>query len=168
MKIFLISEKTVKENTIIPDNLQSQFLQQAITEAQEIYLQEIIGTKLLNYLCELVRTNVIVEEGYEDYKYLLDEYITPFLQYRVLTDLQIPLYSKDRNLGVITTNDDRVNNVAFGDVQKIMQHYQNKASFYSNRLSKYLCKNKNKYKQYDHCDCEGFGARTNYYVPTVL
>lgn len=167
-KIFFISEKTIKENTIVPDNLQSQMLQQAITEAQEIYLQEIIGTKMYNHYTELIASGDISKPEYEKYKFLLDEYLTPFLEYRVLTDLQIPLYSKNRNLGVVTTSDTNVNNVYFNDVQKIMQHYQNKAAFYATRISKYLCKHKNEFRDYDHCNCEGFGARTTFYIPTVL
>lgn len=168
-KIRLISEKTLKALTILPDNLDSQFISQAVTEAQEIHLQELIGTRLLDKLCDLVKTDDIQLDGNKKYKNLLDEYITPYLCYRVLADIQIPLFSKDRNLGVINTNDTNTNSIGLKDTQSIMQFYQNKSSFFANRLSKYLCNNHSLYPEYEHCNCdEDFGARRVVYIPTVL
>lgn len=164
--VFLISEQTIKQNSVINDNVESAPIYQAIVTAQDIYLQELIGTKLLNKIKDLVTTGDI--ETSADYKLLLDDYITPFLTFRVLSDIQFPLAFKNRNLGVVTTGDSNIYNAALKDVQVIAQHYENKASFFATRMSKYLCHNANKYPEYTHCDCEGFGAKSTVYVPTCL
>lgn len=167
-KILLSSEKTIKEMTVLPDNLNGQVIQQSIIEAQEIYLQEIIGTQLLDKLCELVKDGSIMDDENEKYKTLLDKYIQPFICYRALAEIQYPLLLQNRNLGDVKTTDTNVGSASVNEVDKLINFYRNKASFFSNRLSKYLCKNKVNYPEYKHCDCSGFGARTTLYIPTVL
>ena len=47
-KIFLISEQTLKNETILNDNIGSEYIAPAIETAQDIYLQQLIGTELLD------------------------------------------------------------------------------------------------------------------------
>lgn len=167
-KVILSSEKTLKEMTILPENLNGQVIQQAIIEAQEIYLQELISTKLLDKLCNLVAEETISLPENAKYKELLDKYIQPFICYRALTEIQYPLLLQNRNLGNVKTTDTNVNSANIDEVDKLINFYRNKASFYANRLTKYLCKNHTKFPEYEHCDCEGFGGRKTFYIPTTL
>lgn len=50
--IYFISEKTLREQSLINDNVESSFISYAIKNAQMINLQEIIGSALYNSLCE--------------------------------------------------------------------------------------------------------------------
>lgn len=168
-KIYLISEKTLKEDTFINDNIGGEMLNPSIAEAQDISLQEILGTKLLNKVLGLVETGDIKNDEYADYKALLDEYITPYLEWKVMSTIQIPLAYKMRNLGVVQTNDTNVYSAGLKDAQAIADYYDSKASFYSLRLSKYLHANHNKYPEYCSTDsCADFKSRPVFHNPIYL
>lgn len=167
-QVFLISEQTLKQDSLINDNVGVEFLQPTIELAQNIHLQELIGTKLLNRICALVESDEISAET--AYKTLLDAYITPYLEWMVTSLIQLPIAFKTRNMGVVQTNDDRVNNIGLKDTQVLEQYYANKAAFYGLRLSKYLKANKTLYPEYCDCDdCSDFKANPNSFrLPFVL
>jgi hypothetical protein len=144
MNIYLISEETLKSESYINDNLDPAMILPSIQTAQDMHLQPLIGTKLYKTLMGMVKDNNI--EGY--YKVLMDEYIRPFLIYAVLTDIQIPLAFKQRNAGIIQTNNEYVNNSFMNDVQAIKSYYENKMNFYGLRLSDWLKANSNNIKEY--------------------
>ena len=72
-QILLTNEDFVRSITLIDNNVQSKFLLSAIREAQEVGLQEIIGTSMMNKLKSLVDDGSINEENNIYYKSLLDE-----------------------------------------------------------------------------------------------
>ena len=160
MNIYLISEETLKSESYINDNLDPAMILPSIQTAQDMHLQPLIGTKLYKTLMGMVKDNNI--EGY--YKVLMDEYIRPFLIYAVLTDIQIPLAFKQRNAGIIQTNNEYVNNSFMNDVQAIKSYYENKMNFYGLRLSDWLKANSNNIKEYcDKDDCSQMKADPHSY-----
>lgn len=167
-QVYLISEKTLKEDSLINDNVGIEFLQPTIELAQDIHLQELIGTKLLNKICALVEDDSITANT--AYQTLLDSYITPYLEWMVTSLIQLPIGMKIRNLGVVQTQDERVYNLGLKDVQVLEQYYANKAAFYATRMSKFLKANSNIYPEYCQCDdCSDFHANPNSFrLPTVL
>lgn len=149
-RVFLISEATMKKNSVVNNNVDGMYLLPAIEFAQDAGLQPIIGTKLYNKLMDLVEDGSIVQA--QDYKYLLDEYITPYLVNKVTADIQIPLSFKLRNQGVVQQTDANTYVPSMKDIQYVKQDYENKANFYSNRLSDYLRANRSKYPEYCSVD----------------
>ena len=151
-QIYLISEKTLKENSVINNNVDGMYLLPAIMDAQNMGLQPLIGTKLYRKLCDLVEDGSISETGNTDYKLLLDDYITPYLINKVTADIQIPLAYKVRNQGVIQQTSENTYIPTLKDLQYVVQNYNNKADFYGNRLSDYLHANHSKYPEYSKTD----------------
>lgn len=149
-RVFLISAKTIKENSIINNNVDEMYLLPAIEFAQDAGLQPLIGTKLYNRLMDLVESREINIEA--DYKTLLDEYVTPYLLNKVIADIQIPLAFKVRNQGIVQQTGDNTYVPSLRDVQYVKQDYENKANFYGQRLSDYLCANRSTYKEYCKTD----------------
>lgn len=147
-KALLISDETLKSETIINDNTGSEFLAPAIETSQDIYLQQLIGTELLDRLYDLVITNDIVKDEYTAYKTLLDDYITNYLKFKVLSEVTIPLAYKYRNVGVVQTTHDNVQSTTLRDAQLVANHYELRATFYAERMSKYLCANADLYPEY--------------------
>lgn len=159
-KVFLISSKTLKTDGLINDNVGDEMLKPAIQEAQDIFLQQIIGTKLMNKVCDMVGDGTIAQNS--DYKLLLDEYITPYLNFKVMASIQIPLAYKMRNLGIVQTNDNNIYNVNMNDVKALIEHYDNRAGFYSIRLTKFLSANNTIYPEYMSTDsCADFRSNKN-------
>ena len=161
-KVLLVSEQTLKKNSVVNNNVDGMYLLPAIEYAQDAGLQPIIGTKLYNKLMELVEDGSISE--LPDYKLLLDEYVTPYLINKVTADIQIPLAYKVRNQGVIQQTGENTYVPSLKDLQYVVQNYENKANFYSNRLSDYLKANRSKYPEYCSVDsCADMPSNKNAY-----
>lgn len=149
-RVLLISEKTLKENSVINNNVDGMYVLPAIEYSQDAGLQPLIGTKLYNRLMDMVEDGTI--ENNNDYKYLLDEYVTPFLLNKVTAEIQIPLAFKLRNQGVVQQTGENTYVPSLKDMQYVTQNYENKANFYGNRLSDFLRANRSKYPEYCKID----------------
>ena len=71
-EILLISEKYIKENCEISDNVSGKFILSAIQEAQDLKLTPVLGEALVDKLKELVSNKTIGNAGNAAYKFLLD------------------------------------------------------------------------------------------------
>lgn len=144
-KVYLVSADFVRSLTNISNNTQDKFLKSAIRESQDIDLSEVLGTRLTNKLCDLVKSGEILREENQDYKDLLDN-CQYFLAYSTVAKLCVITSVKIDNVGVNTTNDENVTQMQLNDVFKIEKHYINKADFYKRRLQNYVMEN---YKKFD-------------------
>ena len=147
MNILLISEDHIKSVTNISDNLSGDYLLPSIKLAQDIDLEETIGTPLLHKIQELIDTNEINNESNINYKHLLDNYIQPFLCYATIAHITIPIAFKLTNSGVLRTEDEKMYNVSANEVDKVKYHYQHLADTYKYRLQRYLIAHYNQFPQ---------------------
>ena len=146
-KVLLLSEQRLKEDSLVNNNADSMYIFPAIQTAQEIGLQPILGTKLYNKLL------AVVENGGEDkYFFLIDNYVIPYLEMKVMADIQLPLAYKFRNGGIVQSTSENTTIPSLQDTQYIVEYYENKASFYANRMSDFLIANNNEYPEYNSCD----------------
>lgn len=145
---YFISIEELK-NSAFNANLDDEYLQPAIEEAQSVYLREILGDKLYNTLTNKIDNNTL--SGI--YKTLVDNYIKPFLRYEVQSVVCIPLNYKQRNAGIINQYDQGFSTTTVKDTMYIAEHYQSKAEFYSNRLTTFLQQNASSIPEYAYsCD----------------
>ena len=164
-QVLLISEKTVKENSLVSNNVDGKYIQNAIRTAQDISLQPIIGQKLFERLCKGVSEDNLTELETE----LISTYIQPVLLNAVMSDLVLQLTYKFRNMGTVQTTDQNLILPSLKDLQYIREDYTMKAEFYMNRLSDYLQANCTKFAQYPGCDCHSLKAnKYAYKTPFVL
>lgn len=147
-KVFLISDVLLKEETIINDNVGAEFIGPAIETAQDIYLQQIIGTELLDKMYALVVTNQIIDDANKIYKELLDDYITPYLKFKVLSEITVPLAYKYRNAGVVQSTANNYQQTTLKDAQLVANHYNLRADFFVERMNKFLCANASQIPEY--------------------
>lgn len=165
-RVFLVSTKTLKENSVINNNVDDMYVLPAVEYAQDSGLQPLLGTKLYNRLMDLVESGITEEN---DYKYLLDEYITPYLINKVTADIQIPLSFKLRNQGVVQQTGENTYVPSLKDMQYVAQSYENKANFYANRLSDFLRANRSKYPEYCKIDsCADMPSDKNAYKTGIF
>ena len=165
-RVYLISVKTLKENSVINTNVDEMYVLPAVEYAQDSGLQPLLGTKLYNRLMDLVESGITEEN---DYKYLLDEYITPYLINKVTADIQIPLSFKLRNQGVVQQTGENTYVPSLKDMQYVAQSYENKANFYANRLSDFLRANRSKYPEYCKIDsCADMPSDKNAYKTGIF
>ena len=144
--VILISPDEVKSSTNINYNVDDLTLSYTIRNVQNIYLEEIIGTALLRRIQEMVYNKLQNLENtiddFPSYKELLDTYIKDFLTSKTMCDILVNISFKIRNIGVSRNSDTNINYTDLSDLKYLRQQYDTYANEYAERLSKYLCANK--------------------------
>lgn len=135
MKVLFISEKTLKENTVINENVDFVLLRPTIQLVQDQYIQTIIGTPLYDELKQQISgSNLSV-----DNQLLLDDYIEPALLYMTLSESTIPLLYKLTNKAIVEKNSDNSNPIPFSTMSFLKNDYKQKGQWYLTRLDEFLC-----------------------------
>lgn len=144
---YFITIEELKQTTFNA-NLDNEYIAPALEEAQSIYLREIIGDLLYNSI-----TNKIDDETLSGkYLTLVNQYIKPYLTYKVQSVIVIPLNNKTRNAGVINQYDQGFNTSTMKDTAYLADYYNSRAEFYANRLTTYLQKNSTDFPEYGYSD----------------
>lgn len=151
-KILLISEETLKRNTLINDNIDGAYIQSTICVVQDLDLDEKLGPVLKTKLVDLVQTGAIVDPANAHYKFLLDNYVTPYMQWAVMAQLQLSVNYKITNSGVIENNDDKKSRPDYSTSRAIQSQYEHYATSYALKMQNYLQKNVQYYKEYRKCE----------------
>lgn len=151
--ILLISEDLLKSETIVNDNINSQSITPSILIAQEIGLQQVIGTKLYKKILSLVDGDTIDDDVNADYKILLDNYIRPYLVNKSISDLVYNLTFKVRQIGVVQLSDEKINTLQLNNLMFLKQRYDNQASYYSILLYNFIKHNRSKYPEFSSNKC---------------
>lgn len=145
----LISVKELKSNgTLFSNNVDDGYLNSTIITCQEVYLEQVTGTALYHKLQELVYNQItgepdgIYAPGNEAYKELLEEMVKPYLKARATVDVMYPIAYKIRNAGVMRNSDTNLQPADMNDIKYLEKQYNTYVSEYEQRLSKYLCDNK--------------------------
>ena len=153
--VLLLSEDMLKTNSEISDNLYGKSLLPAIRTAQDLYLEEYLGSCLYEKILDLVGDGSIMAPENVAYKDLLDDFITPFLIERVIADLIPVVGSKIANLGIYQSRDEYTDNVSSADVSRLQNLHVIKANHYAKRMQLFLKSNRTAYPELECCSCSG-------------
>ena len=137
-KVYFISINYLKENTTIDTNIEDKMLRQSITDAQNIDIQAITGSRLYEKLKEKITGSTMAGI----YKTLMDDYIEKTLLKFAERRCLIYLYAKIKNKSVVTQDSEYSTPVEIEILNKLRSEILNDAEFYSNRLKLYLEENK--------------------------
>lgn len=157
INILFVSEDFVRSQCVIDDNLSGKYLLPAIREAQEIELQEIVGSTLFTKLKELVSAKTIGDEGNELYADLLAP-VGFYLAYQAAARLPMKVSYKVANKGVVKTSDEKVENATYNEVIATSNYNQAIADSYAHRIQLYLWNNRAKLPELSECDCRRIKA----------
>lgn len=146
--VMLISPNKVKNYGQINLNVDDAKIGAAIRISQDVHLRDVIGQDLIEHIQQLVYNKIkglpdnIDDPENEQYKDLLDEYITPTLVYRTAVELCTVLTLKIRNMGVVKNNDTNVQTTSAADVKYMSEYYDAYYNDSLNRMMDFLCENK--------------------------
>lgn len=157
-QVLLISEKYIKDNCEISDNVSGKFLQSAIVEAQDLKLVPILGEALVAKLKELVANNQIGQQANAAYKTLLDKYVQRFLMWSVKVDIAHTTSYKLSNFGVTKTSDENVQVASQAEIIADQDYSQAKADAYCNYMQNYLLDNRALYPELTENKCHQMKA----------
>ena len=136
--VYLINPTAIKDITNLSDNLSDKYIRSALREAQDIGLNQVLGTRLLERLYTLVSTGDIKNTENAKYKKLLDSHISYYLAYETITNVVVIASVKIDNAGAVTSDAEKTNGLELKDIFKIESYYRQKADFYKSRLQAYL------------------------------
>lgn len=152
MEALLTSEKYIKENFNISDNVAGKFIGPSIREAQREWLRGILGSCLYDTLCGMVADQTIKDETNAAYKALLDE-AQLGLGYATIVELCPKVNYKIGNFGVAQSSDENLRPVGADELSRQVFYYQSKADAAAFDLQGWLLERRAAYPELRECDC---------------
>ena len=147
-KILLLSESSLKQLSNLGSNLDGLYLYPALCLAQDVDLTNIIGSALVNKLCNLVESGDIELDEYKAYKSLLDTYVTNYLVWATTASV-VPLINyKWANSGVSYNTDEHKNSLDYNAAKNLQSQVEKYANSYATKMKDYVCQNSNLYPEY--------------------
>jgi len=155
--VLFISEARLKKLTAVHANVEPDELTPFVQQAQDIYIQEILGTYFYNSLKDKVTGDTVT--GY--YQTLLDDYIAPTLaNYAVY--LAFPsLNYKIKNKAVMNPTSEESNATDLTSLKYVRGSIQDTAQFYAERTREYLRDNQEYFPEYLNPGVEGMMPNKN-------
>ena len=147
----LVSEQRMKQWTQLDDNVRLNEITPNILQAQDIYLQNILGTRLFNRL----KAGVIAQNLTVDEELLMKDYVGPTLMQYALYLMLPSIKYKIANQGVLNGTSEETSPTTLDELQFIMQRVLDTAEFYSKRLTKYFMDNPNLFPEYQNPGTDG-------------
>lgn len=147
--VLFISESYLKQTTFVGENVQANVLTSAITKAQTIKIQSILGKALYDKLVDDIEAAGGSLTGVTgNYAILLQEYVIPSLTNWALYEAIVPLTLKFTNKGISRAQDQYTEGIDLPTMQYIRNDVRNEAEWYTQRLTTYLCNNTGLFPEY--------------------
>ena len=133
---FIISETKLRMFTDLNDNVDSELLKNAVREAQDIEIQRLLGSVLYDSILSQIDADTWTNSNYEN---LVNDYIQNSLLYWAYYYALEYIMLRPRNNGLLIPNGGENSSPADRSWFKQKRgSVQNKAEFYSQRLTEYL------------------------------
>lgn len=160
--VAFIDTKYIKDNSPILGYVSDDELSTFIQPAQDMYLERVLGTKLMNRL----KTSIINDNVSADEKTLLDDYISPTLMYWVIFQYILWSNYKMTNKATSKQNSDNSNPSELNEVNYLKSNISDWAEYYSTRLTSYIKDNTASFPEYNQ-GSDGYSELspdTNHYI----
>mgnify|MGYP003345947988 CR=1 FL=1 len=146
---YFISENTLKEQSLINENVDMKMIQTTIRMCQELYILPLMGTGLYNALMDKINTDPTLATE-TNYKTLLDNYIQPALVYWVMSEMPAALTYRYSNKAVMVNSSENGQAANATDIERLSDNNKDKAQAYSSRLTMYLVANASTFPLFDN------------------
>lgn len=135
--IYFVTEKWIKENTPITDNVDMTDVMPWIKTAAELWIQPILGMYFYNDLLTKYNAQTLSSD-----EVALVAMIKPAIAWRAASDAVYGLSRQLKNKGIQSQSGDFSASVELDEVQFAMAHYRQKGEFYETLIIKYLKENR--------------------------
>ena len=166
--VVFISEQRLKKITAIHDNVEPDDLTPFVVQAQDIYVQDILGTKFFNSLKDaIVGATLTTAETT-----LIDNYIAPMTANYALYLALPTLNFKIKNKAVVTPTSEESTTTGLEEIKYLRQSTLDSAQFYAQRTLEYLNDNTSEFPDYTNPGSDGMmpSHRSQYesgiYIPS--
>ena len=164
--ILFISETKLKQFTALDFNVRIEQLVPAIIQAQDIYLQPVLGTKFFKGL----KTRIAAGTRTQEERDLCDDYIAPmilnFALYQALPFIKYRLVQK----GVVSPESETSPSASFEELRFLQARVKDTAEFYQQRLVEFFYDNPNSFPEYQDPGIDGMlpNKQTSYKTGLVI
>lgn len=149
--VLFISEGRLKKLTSVHENVEPQDLMPHVLEAQDIYIQGLLGTKYYNTLKTRIENDTLTTPD----ETLLDNYIAPCLANYALYQAMPTLTYKIFNKSLMQPDSETAVAATLDQMKYIRQSVQDTAEFYRERTREYLRDNVSDFPDYNNPGTDG-------------
>lgn len=149
--VLLVSEQRLKQWTQLDDNVRMNEITPHILQAQDIYIQNALGTLLYNR----IKDGIVADDLNADETTLLKDYIGPCLMQYALYLMLPSIKYKIVNQGVLNGSSEETNPTTLDELKYLRQSILDTAEFYNKRLVKFFYDNPGMFPQYDAPGTDG-------------
>lgn len=139
-----ISEQTLKDNSIINDNVDMLVLTPIIKMVQELQIESLLGSGLYVHLQDQIQTSGLTT----DELFLLEAYIQPVMIWGVLKAAPIYMTYKYAGKGIEVMNSDNSQPASQSSLEMLADQANSTFGYYAERLIKYIVANQTKFPTY--------------------
>src|SRR6056297_1034187 len=158
-----ITQSDLKNNSIVDGSVDPDKFIQFVKIAQEIHIQNFLGTRLYERLINYIETNNNPQDT-DPEKILLDEHVknmtifwslveyTPFASYQIT------------NKAVLRHSSETAENVSKSDVDFLVKKYRDIAQYYTDRFIDFIIYNQTTYPEYNtNSEDDRYPSRDSYF-----
>jgi hypothetical protein len=146
-EVLLINRADIMRITGLSGNIDEDKILPHVMTAQDIHLQPIIGTNLMQKVKDLIEDDELDDAGNEYYATLENTYITPTLVYLVMWDFLPFLQYEISNGGINQHTTENGISASEENMNMLVKKFKDKAEFYGNRMSDYICDNSSEFPE---------------------
>ena len=147
-KALFITTNDIKRYSVMNGNVDNDKFIQFIEIAQEIHIQNYLGTKLYEKLEDLIIANEINDPSNNDYKELLETYVKPMtIHWAQVEFLPYAAYTIS-NGGVYKHTSETSESVDKNEVDYLVEQQRNVAQHYTRRFIDFMSFNQATYPEY--------------------
>jgi hypothetical protein len=132
--ILFITPNDLKQNTILNGNVDVDTFIQFIKIAQQMHVQNYLGTKLYNKITQLIQTNTLTG----NYLNLVNDYVQPMLIHFAMVDFLPFANYQIRNGGVFKHRSENSESTTKDELDILVQKHRTFADFYAKRFVDYM------------------------------
>lgn len=151
MKALFISRTDLVKNTIVDGNVDTDKFIQFIKIAQDIHIQNYLGTKLY----EKIENDILNDTLTGNYLTLVTSYIQPMLIHYAMVDYLPFAAYQVKNGGVFKHSSENAETVSKDEIDFLVQKQRDFAEYYTRRFVDYICFENDKFPEYlDNTDSD--------------
>jgi hypothetical protein len=165
MEALLITRQDLVKFTATNGNVDTDNFIQWIKVAQDIHLQNYLGTQLLNK----IKTDIIASTLAGNYQTLVETYCKPVLIHWAMVEyLPFGAYTI-ANKGIFKHTSENANTIEKAELDLLIDKQRQIAQHYTERMIDYLCFNNNLFPEYNqNSNGDMFPDTNNYNIGWVL
>ena len=141
-----ISRTDLVKNSILDGNVDTDKFIQFIKIAQEIHIQNYLGSKLY----DKISADIIAGTLTGDYLSLVTDYLQPMLTHYAMMDYLPFAAYQIKNGGVFKHNSENSETVSKDEIDFLIKKQRDFAEYYTRRFIDYICFNSNKFPEYNN------------------